>query len=145
MARGVASGVRLKGPLFDVRRVEALMPMRTDILEAITGYAHKAVARILKQKIRKPTPVYQLLITTTSLGDGDAWRVTDLGAVVYNHWLEGTGSRNFPVTRFKGYHAFGRAYALTEKRAGRLAQAKVGKAVRKLGGKVTTGGDGSGS
>jgi hypothetical protein len=25
---------------------------------------------------------------------------------VYGPWLEGVGSRNFPVTRFRGYHAF---------------------------------------
>lgn len=28
--------------------------------------------------------------------------VNDAG-VIYGFWLEGTGSRNFPVTRFKGY------------------------------------------
>jgi hypothetical protein len=145
MARG-KSGVRLKGPLFDTaRRNAAIVPLKREILEAITGYAHKAVARILKQKIKKPTPIYQDLITVSSVNDDGSWRVTDLGGVVYNHWLEGTGSRNFPVTRFKGYHAFERAYALTEKRAGKLAQAKVGKAVRRLGGTVTTGGDDGGS
>jgi hypothetical protein len=26
--------------------------------------------------------------------------------VVYGPWLEGTGSRNYPVTRFRGYHSF---------------------------------------
>jgi hypothetical protein len=144
MARG--SGVRLKGPLFDFRRDAALVAMKREILESITGYAFRAVSRILKQKIRKPTPIYQTLIHVESYRDANAWSVTDIGGVVYNHWLEGTGSRNYPVTKFKGYHAFSRAYALTERRAGSLAQVKVGKAVRKLGGKVTKdggGGDGS--
>lgn len=143
MARG--SSVRLKGPLFDTaRRNDALVPMKRIILESITNYAFKAVSRILKQKIRNPTPVYQELITVSSLGESDAWRVTDLGGVVYNHWLEGTGSRNFPVTKFKGYHAFQRAYELTEKRAGKMAQVKVGQVVRKLGGKSVTAGGGEG-
>jgi hypothetical protein len=135
----MVSRVTLKGPLFDtVRRREATSAMKPAILDAITQYAFRAVERRLKQKIRKPTPIYQLLITVVHKPED--WRVSDLGLVVYNHWLEGTGKRNFPVTRFKGYHAFSRAYALTEKRAGKMAQVKVGQAVRKLGGRVAMGG-----
>lgn len=45
------------------------------------------------------------------------------GGVIYSHWLEGSGSRNFPVTRFKGYWSFriisqelqGKAVAIAER------------------------------
>lgn len=32
-------------------------------------------------------------------------RVHD-NSVIYGWWLEGIGSRNYPVTRFRGYHSF---------------------------------------
>ncbi len=42
--------------------------------------------------------------------------VTD-GGVVYGPWLEGEGSRNSPVTRFKGYRAYRRAKQLMVRRS----------------------------
>lgn len=134
--------VKFKGPLFKTqKRIEVMAKMKRNILTAITKVVHSNVTRILKQKIRNPTPIYQTHILLDNKED-DRWRVTDQGLEVYNHWLEGTGSRNFPVTSFKGYHAFERAYAIAEKRALRLAQTQVSKAVKSLGGRARSeGGD----
>lgn len=115
--------------------------LKHNILSAITKNVYGNVTRILRQKIKNPTPVYQEDIILDDKED-DRWRVTDQGLVIYNYWLEGEGSRNFPVTKFKGYHAFGRAYELAQKRAMKLAQTQVTKAVRNLGGTTRTGGDG---
>jgi hypothetical protein len=35
---------------------------------------------------------------------------------VYGPWLEGIGSRNAPVTRFRGYHAFRKASEALQRR-----------------------------
>lgn len=132
--------VKLKGPLFrSAKRVEVMTKLKRNILNAITKNAFNSVTRILRQKIKNPTPIYQTQIMVDDREDNQ-WRVTDQGLVVYNYWLEGTGSRNFPVTKFKGYHAFERAYAIAEKRAAALAQTQVAKAVRSLGGTTNAGG-----
>lgn len=131
MARG---RVKLKGPIFSApKRAEVMNSMRAGIKRSISEHAWRTVMGILATDIRNPTPIYQTHIIIDNRQD-DAWQVTDQGLVPYNYWLEGTGSRNFPVTRFKGYHAFQRAYEATLARSGTLAGVEVGKAVRRLGG-----------
>lgn len=137
--------IKIKGPIFNKPRREAVIArMRENILKSITGNAFRGVNRILGRKIKNPTPIYQTHIRVDDALK-NLWRVTDDGIVVYNHWLEGTGSRNFPVTRFKGYHAFETAGNATSKKAVKLAQSQVAKAVRSLGGnKVKEEGGGEG-
>lgn len=133
--------IKVKGPLFNTtRRVAALSTMRTRILDSVTKSAHKSVIGILQARIKNPTPYYwtQIRVDGTYV---DRWRVTDGGHVVYNHWLEGTGSRNYPVTKFKGYHAWQLTYERVSRRAGKLAQTQVGRTVKRLGGHVTMAGE----
>lgn len=47
---------------------------------------------------------------------GGLAQVTDSG-IVYGPWLEGVGSRNYPVTRFKGYHTFRKVTQEIERKA----------------------------
>ena len=147
MARGASARARIKfkGPLFNTMRREAILErMKTNILKSITKFVYNNIMRTLKRRIKKPTPIYWTHIRVDDRED-ELWRVTDDGIVVYNHWLEGTGSRNFPVTSFKGYHAFERAAEALEKRGMALAETQVRKAVKSLGGnKVAEGGDESG-
>lgn len=131
MARGK---INLKGPIFSApRRAEVMNSMKAGIKRSVSEYAFRAVTGILASSIRNPTPIYQTHIIIDNRQD-DTWQVTDQGLVRYNYWLEGTGSRNFPVTSFKGYHAFQRAYEATLAQVGTLAGVEVGKAVRRLGG-----------
>lgn len=126
--------VRLNGPIFSsAKRAQVMNSMRTGIKKSIAEFAWTFVSGVLAHSIRNPTPVYQTHIIIDNRID-DAWEVTDQGLVEYNYWLEGTGSRNFPVTRFRGYHAFQRAYEATRVRSPHLAGVEVGKAVRGLGG-----------
>lgn len=126
--------IDFRGPIFSApRRAAAMNSMRTGIKRSISEHAWRTVMSILAASIRNPTPIYQTHIIIDNRQD-DAWHVTDQGLVPYNYWLEGTGSRNFPVTSFRGYHAFQRAHEATLARAGTLAGVEVGKAVRRLGG-----------
>lgn len=75
------------------------------------AYLHKAQDRIAReaekkihvlqhQYFKQPTGYYGRHIVNQDLGSQHV--IHDSG-VVYGPWLEGVGSRNFPVTRFKGY------------------------------------------
>lgn len=128
------TSVSISGPFFNrVLRLKALRSMRQRILKALSQYAFDHVNATLATSIRNPTPVYQTHIRIDDRRD-DRWGVTDQGRVVYNYWLEGTSSRNFPVTRFRGYHAFSKAIAATQLRAKTTALKEVGQMVRELGG-----------
>lgn len=56
---------------------------------------------------KKPTGYYESHVEAVrpTPGPSPVARIHDNG-VIYGHWLEGTGSRNYPVTRFKGYASF---------------------------------------
>jgi hypothetical protein len=93
--------VKIRGPIFSaVRREAILVRMRKNILTSITKNAYGGVTRILARRIKNPTPIYQTQIIVDDISDS-LWKVTDQGLVVYNYWLEGIGSRNFPVTSFR--------------------------------------------
>lgn len=51
---------------------------------------------------------------------GSQHLITDSG-IVYGAWLEGVGSRNSPVTRFKGYSIFRRTTRDVQNRAVHIA------------------------
>lgn len=65
---------------------------------------------------KHPTGWYRSHITPKR--EGSYWIVQDSG-VIYGPWLAGTGSRNWPKTRFKGYAHWRRAttYAFKISRA----------------------------
>jgi hypothetical protein len=56
--------------------------------------------------------------------------IVDDQQIVYGYWLEGIGSRNFPVTRFKGYRAMGRAFGLVKAHAVDIFTRAMGRHVR---------------
>lgn len=72
---------------------------------------------------REPTGYYESRVTaermTPLIG-----RVHD-NNVVYGPWLEGVGSRNYPVTRFRGYHAFKLVAQALQAEASRVAEAAI--------------------
>lgn len=130
----MAGRVNFNGPFFNAGiRKTVMRAMKMGILRSITQFAFESVSSILAASIKNPTPVYQTLIIIDGRL-GDRWRVTDQGGVVYNYWLEGTGGRNFPVTSFRGYHAFQRSYEATQARAAGMAQIEVNRTIKRLGG-----------
>ncbi len=59
------------------------------------------------------------------------WDVHDSG-IIYGPWLEGVGSRNFPVTRFKGYSMFRKVAQQIDRKAPQMLTQKTRRMVRDL-------------
>ncbi|MFI0236327.1 hypothetical protein [Streptomyces sp. NPDC016845] len=99
----VTIDVSSRGPIFD-GRARAAANQYVDRLErdlAETGV--ELVREELHKVLKHPTGYYESRITVER-----GHIVTDQG-VVYGPWLAGLGSRNFPVTRFRGYQHWRRA------------------------------------
>lgn len=95
----------------------------------VTRFAWQRVQANLRGGLQHPTGHYQgRVIIDRAAGD---LVVTDQGAV-YGPWLEGTGSRNYPVTKFRGYASFRRAARETEVAARRIVERALGQ---RLGGR----------
>lgn len=96
------------------------------------AFLHKAQDRVANEAERKihafqnllfryqsspKTGYYERHIVNRDLGSRHI--ITD-SDVVYGPWLEGIGSRNYPVTRFKGYAIFRRTARDVQSRADEL-------------------------
>lgn len=90
------------GPLFDGRAGPILNRLRLGVEEKVAQRAVDMIKARLNAVIRVNHGIYVSTIHTERAMDGTV--VTD--RLVYGPWLEGVGSRNFPVTRFPGYHTF---------------------------------------
>jgi len=132
--------VETRGPLFDGRWPGIIHDYQEDATWAVGQQAFADVHSILDGSIRNPTPYYETQITQQRGGvDGlDAVEsdvtpvvVHDRG-VIYGHWLEGDGSRNAPVTSFRGYGAFGKTAAALNVANGRTVQLAEGVLQRYL-------------
>jgi hypothetical protein len=118
-SRGYEISVDVRGPLFN-GRVGAIAAEYVDQANyAVATRAEDMVRRRLAQMIRHRTPYYETRIQVVRAGRG--YEVND-GGVIYGPWLEGVGSRNYPVTRFRGYSAFRRAKALIQTEARTIVQ-----------------------
>lgn len=111
--------VNSRGPMFDGRAQRALHDYKDQIDYRVATEAENLVLEHLGRSIKVRTPYYETRVGVERAGRG--YEVTDHG-VVYGPWLEGTGSRNYPVTRFRGYRAFSRARALIQQRAPGIAR-----------------------
>jgi hypothetical protein len=112
----VHARVDLAGPLFDGRAPEVLDDMADDVADAVADQGFRDIHFTLHRVLRNPTGHYQSQIRDRSLGSA---HVLYDNRVIYGHWLEGTGSRNAPVTSFAGYFTFRRvAQALNRKAVG---------------------------
>lgn len=99
----MAEDIDYKGPLFDGRAEKAFHDAEKDVEQALAKEALHRVKRHFHMHFKHPTGRYESRVHISTLGRGA--EVGD-GGSVYGPWLEGTGSRNAPVTRFRGYHAF---------------------------------------
>lgn len=113
-----------RGPMFSGRTAAALGTYADEVGYKVATFAEDQVQQRLAQVLQHPTGYYQSKITVERAGTG--YRVTDQG-VVYGPWLEGTGSRNAPVTRFAGYSTFRRTKALVDRKASGIAYELLGR------------------
>lgn len=96
---------------------------------AVARDTHQLVVQHLDRVMRAPTGEYLSRVAVKPEGDG---YVVHDGGSVKGPWLEGVGSRNFPVTRFKGYAAFRRTKQLMLKRSVQIAERILEREIRRL-------------
>lgn len=121
--------VHVSGPMFDVRAQVMVDHMLTEVLQEVGDYALFQWRMNLEDSWREPTGAY---LSRTNLARRENDLVTNDHGSVYGPWLEGTGSRNAPVTRFKGYAAARRATVTVDRKAKQLAQPYVDKWVGRI-------------
>jgi len=107
------------GPLFDGRADRKLKQMGDEIERRVSILGASMIRTELSHVLRHETPHYRLMNEAQKTPAG--WRIWD-SDVIYGNWLEGTGSRNFPKTRFKGYATYRRTFAQIERRAQVVAE-----------------------
>lgn len=108
-----------RGPMFNGQAQRAANTYSDQLRYEVARQAEDMVHARLRQVLKHPTGYYESRISVER--SGSSYRVHD-GGVVYGPWLEGQGSRNFPVTRFRGYQTFRRVKALIDRRANGIAQ-----------------------
>ncbi len=114
----------------ETRHLSELLTAPRATMARINDEVERDVANRTKQLVyehfdrlfRRQTGYYlsQLHVAT----QGGERVVTD-GGVVYGPWLEGVGSRNSPVTRFRGYAAYRRARRLMQRQATQIGNRVV--------------------
>lgn len=109
----------MTGPWFDGRAERAIDDYCDQAREDIAEVAEEYVLNEMGILFRHPTGYYESRVITDRVS-ADTSRVHDQG-VVYGPWLEGVGSRNSPVTRFRGYSHWRRTKALVQARGPQIA------------------------
>lgn len=92
---------RAQGPISSGAIFKHVRDYQMDVAEELAEDAETMWLLHLDSRLREQRPYYTTRIDRKRLAF-NRWKVHDNG-VIYGHWLEGTGSKNSPVTRFPGY------------------------------------------
>lgn len=103
--------VDMSGPVFDGRARRAVRGFVDDLASEVADGGVRTYLGVLRPQLRAPTGRYESHIRADRVRWGEA-RIWDGGRIPYGPWLEGVGSRNFPVTRFPGYRSAEKATPL---------------------------------
>lgn len=114
--------VTTSGPFFDGRALRALREFVDEAPYEIAGEGVTTWLSIYRPQVKNPTPYYEYLVHREKVTYGES-HVWDGGQVRYGPWLEGTGSRNSPVTRFKGYASMKKTTPVLQHVAAPVAEA----------------------
>lgn len=112
--------VTYRGPLFDGRAQAAIAAGTADAVWEIAKTGRGMLGVEFIRTFRNPTGYYESRVEADRVSNELA--IIHDNDVVYGPWLEGVGSRNYPVTRFKGYHNWRRVTQMLEKAAGPIAE-----------------------
>jgi len=136
-AHQVSGGlVQISGPLFDGRAPLIIDDWMRANMKTVADTAEDIVRSELDVVLQNPTGFYRSQISSATRFNRVATHdvvVHDSG-VIYGPWLAGTGSRNAPVTRFRGYTHWRKAAQRIDKLAPQVMVATLRQLVRKLGG-----------
>lgn len=109
----IAIRLETRGPYPEDRVDEICLDYLEDAVGQVGQQALSGVHGLLNERIQEPTPYYETQIRMQRGGDVAGGYDSDVTpavvhdrGVIYGWWLEGIGSRNSPVTRFRGYHTF---------------------------------------
>lgn len=128
----IRADVDYKGPLFDGRAEAAIERGISEGVWAVAKEARGELGLHFLRVFREPTGNYEGHVKALRESPTAAL-VTDFGIDVYNHWLEGTGSRNFPVTTFKGYGSFEKVTELMDGRTEAIVSRHIDAALEAVG------------
>jgi hypothetical protein len=118
------------GPIFRTGYAEQVIRQFLDEATLkVAGVGKADVDATLHRVLRNPTGYYQEHI---AIRDFVGAAVIHDSRVIYGKWLEGVGSRNFPVTRFRGYHTFRDVHGRLEAKADEVAGHVLHQYVRRL-------------
>ena len=105
--------VETSGPVLEGRAPEILEDFLEDCTWQVGMHGFAGVHGLLNERIQNPTPYYEAQVTQERGGEAASGFESDVPpvavhdrGVIYGWWLEGAGSKNSPVTRFRGYHTF---------------------------------------
>src|ERR1700727_2752203 len=99
----MTDNTKVSGPLFVVRADDALLRFAEQCKRDIADEGDARIHVHLGSVLREDTGRYDSHVHTEQ--QVDDIMITDT-PIVYGPWPEGTGSRNFPKTRFPGYFTF---------------------------------------
>lgn len=111
---------RLRGPISSGAIHRHVDEYEADVARELAEETEDTWLYTLNSRLRHQTPFYTTRIDKRQIGH-NRWKVHDNG-VVYGHWLEGTGSRNSPVTVFPGYHSLEHTEAVMRGRRGNIGR-----------------------
>lgn len=107
------------GPLFNGLAKKAARDFTREASLEIATQGQKMWIAQLDSSIKVNTGYYTSQVQVTTAGDLNT--VHD-GGVIYGPWLEGVGSRNSPVTRFKGYFSMRKTKAKLDRMSPKIAE-----------------------
>lgn len=110
------------GPLFDARGAALFREYAEELEEEAAEWALDHITDTFHARFKNPTGFYESNVRIHNAASGlEVWDGGYAGPV-YGPWLEGVGSRNSPVTRFKGYRAFRKAAQALELRIDNIGE-----------------------
>ncbi len=124
--------MELHGPLFDGAAARAVEDLIDEIEQEVAEEGKGRIVGRLVQVIRKPTPYYWT--QTKNVPHPAGGRKVTGEDVIYHWWLEGVGSRNFPVTRFAGYWTYRTITPVLRGRADTIAEGVLARYIGRMGG-----------
>lgn len=125
------SGVEISsgGPVFDGRAAQAQRDAADASERQLAIIGASMVRTNLNAVLKTQTPYYRMRVEAKQEAPG--WKITDQG-VIYGFWLEGIGSRNAPVTRFRGYATFRRTTQAIQARAQAIGSDVVARFIGRM-------------
>jgi hypothetical protein len=126
--------VTTSGPAFDERAQRILDDYTDEAVWAITKVGRGDLGVDFIRHFREPTGYYESQVQAVRGARHTFTAHIHDNGVVYGPWLEGISSRNFPVTRFRGYASFRRIAAQLQQKAVPIAESVLPPFLARLNG-----------